>query len=64
MQGQAGMSMEKTLDPIWHLLKGIVFWVIWIGKSNLVFNKHSWSLYQIESIVWNMPKSFRSMLRL
>ncbi len=51
MQGQAGNVHGKTLDPIWHLLKGIVFWVIWIDKSNLVFNRHSWSLYQIESIV-------------
>lgn len=42
----------KHSSPIWHLLRGIVIWTIWIKRNDSVFNQKQWPPHKAESRVW------------
>jgi hypothetical protein len=42
----------KHSSPIWHLLRGIVIWTIWIKRNDSVFNQKQWPHTRPKSRVW------------
>ncbi len=44
----------KRFNLIWHLLRGITMWTIWIEINDLVFNMNFWFVHQMEFIACNL----------
>jgi hypothetical protein len=42
----------KHSSPIWHFLRGILIWTIWIKTNDLVFNQKQWPSHKADSRVW------------
>ena len=38
---------------IWHLLRGITLWTIWIERNDRVFNHEQWQASKIKQIIWD-----------
>ena len=38
---------------IWHLLKGITLWTIWIERNDKVFNQVEWHISKVKHRIWD-----------
>jgi hypothetical protein len=43
---------EKMIK-IWHLLRGITLWTIWIKRNNRVFNLEQWHVSRVKHHIWD-----------
>ena len=43
---------SKTIK-IWHLLRGITMWTIWIERNDKVFNQTQWHEARVKQRIWN-----------
>ena len=43
---------SKTIK-IWHLLRGITMWTIWIERNDMVFNQTQWHEARVKQRIWN-----------
>jgi hypothetical protein len=39
--------------PIWHLIRGITLWTIWIERNDKVFNQEQWHLSKVKHKIWD-----------
>ena len=40
-------------DKIWHLLRGITMWTIWIKRNDKVFNHGQWHESKVKHKIWD-----------
>ena len=38
---------------IWHLLRGITLWTIWIERNDRVFNQEQWHVSRVMHHIWD-----------
>jgi hypothetical protein len=38
---------------IWHLLRGITLWTIWIERNDRVFNQEQWHVSRVKHRIWD-----------
>lgn len=38
---------------IWHLLRGITLWTIWIERNDKVFNPEQWRESRVKHRIWD-----------
>ena len=38
---------------IWHLLRGITLWTIWVERNDKVFNDEQWHLTRVKHRIWD-----------
>ena len=38
---------------LWHLLKGITLWTIWIERNDKVFNREHWHMTKVKHYIWD-----------
>ena len=38
---------------IWHMLRGIILWNIWIERNNRVFNQEQWHVSKAKQRIWD-----------
>ena len=38
---------------IWHLLRGITLWTIWIERNDKVFNHEQWHESKVKQKIWD-----------
>ena len=51
-----GERLPKKYDPnikIWHLLRGITLWAIWIERKDKVFNHEQWHETHVKHHIWD-----------
>ena len=44
-------KFSKTIQ-IWHLLRGITLWIIWIERIDKVFNHVEWHEAKLKHRIW------------
>ena len=43
----------RKLVKIWHLLRGITLWTIWLERNDKVFNQEQWQESKVKFRIWN-----------
>jgi hypothetical protein len=38
---------------VWHLLRGITLWTIWIERNDKVFNQEQWNEFKLKQRIWD-----------
>jgi hypothetical protein len=41
----------KGVKGLWSLLRGIILWVLWIERNDLVFNGEWWHAQKIHNLI-------------
>ena len=55
-QALFGERIPKKYDKlvkVWHLLRGITMWTIWIERNDKVFNHTQWHESRVEQRIWD-----------
>ena len=55
-QALFGERIPKKYGPkskIWHLLRGITLWTIWIERNDKVFNQEQWHETRVKHRIWD-----------
>ena len=55
-QALFGERIPKRYDKIikvWHLLRGIILWTIWIERNDKVFNQEQWHVSKVKQRIWD-----------
>jgi hypothetical protein len=51
-----GERLPRKYGPkikIWHLLRGITLWAIWIERNDMVFNHKQWHETRVKHHIWD-----------
>ena len=40
------------MSKIWHLLRGVTIWTIWIERNDKVFNHEQWHETKVKHQIW------------
>ena len=55
-QALFGERIRKKFAPkiqVWHLLRGITLWTIWIERNDYVFNREHWHESKVKHRIWD-----------
>ena len=51
--GERIPKRNGKMIKIWHLLRGITLWTIWIKPNDKVFNLEYWHESKVKKLIWN-----------
>jgi hypothetical protein len=43
----------RKMTKIWHLLRGITLWTIWVERNDKVFNQEQWHESKMKARIWD-----------